>query len=47
MFECIGFGLGEYYQRIRKGIPFDICYTIEENNWNGKTTIQLTVKDIK
>ncbi|SMO59394.1 single-stranded-DNA-specific exonuclease RecJ [Solitalea koreensis] len=46
-FECIGFGLGEHYQRIRKGIPFDMCYTIEENTWNGKTTIQLSVKDIK
>ncbi|MCO4294038.1 single-stranded-DNA-specific exonuclease RecJ [Solitalea sp. MAHUQ-68] len=46
-FDCIGFNLGQHYQRIRKGIPFDICYTIEENSWNGKTTIQLSVKDIK
>lgn len=46
-FDCIGFNLGQHYQRIRKGIPFDICYSIEENTWNGKTTIQLNVKDIK
>ncbi|UKJ08360.1 single-stranded-DNA-specific exonuclease RecJ [Solitalea lacus] len=46
-FDCIGFNLGQHYQRIRKGIPFDICYSIEENTWNGKTTIQLSIKDIK
>ncbi|POY39414.1 single-stranded-DNA-specific exonuclease RecJ [Solitalea longa] len=46
-FDCIGFNLGVHYQRIRKGIPFDVCFTIEENTWNGKTTIQLNVKDIK
>ena len=27
--------------------PFDICYTIEENTYNGNTSIQLMVKDIK
>jgi single-stranded-DNA-specific exonuclease len=26
---------------------FDICYTIEENEWNGITSLQLNVKDIK
>ncbi len=25
----------------------DICYTIEENEWNGNTTLQLMVKDIR
>ena len=27
--------------------PFDLCYTIEENTYNGNTTIQLMVKDIR
>lgn len=47
VFECIGFGLGDYLAKIRKGIPFDICYTIEENEWNGQKTIQLNIKDLK
>ena len=29
-----------------KGFPFDVCYTLEENIHNGKTNIQLYVKDI-
>lgn len=47
VFECIGFGLGEYIHEINAGKPFDICYTIEENNWRGKKNLQLNVKAIK
>lgn len=43
----IAFQLGEYLPFIQKGLPFSICYHIEENEWNGKTTLQLNVKDIK
>lgn len=32
---------------INSGMPFHICYTLEENNYNGKQSIQLMVKDIK
>lgn len=46
-FDCIGFGLGQYGTRIKKNIPFNICYTLEENNWKGRTSIQLNIKDIK
>jgi single-stranded-DNA-specific exonuclease len=27
--------------------PFDICYTLEKNEWKGKTNIQLNVIDIR
>ncbi len=47
VFPAIGFQLGEHYQSIRSGDPFDICYTIEENTFRGKTVIQLQIKDIK
>jgi len=46
-FECIGFGLGEYANAINNGMPFDLCYTIEENVWRDKRSIQLNVKDIR
>ena len=45
--DGIAFGLGHYLPFIKRRIPFDICYTIEENSFNGKTTLQLNVKDIK
>ncbi|WP_437922280.1 single-stranded-DNA-specific exonuclease RecJ [Sphingobacterium sp. LRF_L2] len=46
-FECIGFGLAEYIDHINAGHPFDICYTIEENNWRGKKNLQLNIKAIR
>jgi len=46
-FNCIGFSLGEYVQLINTGAPFDICYTIEENKWKEKKSIQLNIKGIR
>ncbi|HBZ66099.1 MAG TPA: single-stranded-DNA-specific exonuclease RecJ [Bacteroidales bacterium] len=43
----IAFQLGDSFSDIHKGTPFNICYQIEENDWNGKTTLQLNVKDMK
>lgn len=43
----IAFQLGGYYSEIEKQNPFDIVYTIEENEWNGNITLQLNVKDIQ
>ncbi|SBW05810.1 single-stranded-DNA-specific exonuclease RecJ [uncultured Dysgonomonas sp.] len=33
-------------EMVKNDQPFDICYTLEENTHNGKTNIQLYVKDI-
>ena len=46
-FDCIGFGLAEYADAINTHRPFDLCYTIEENVWREKRSIQLNVKDIR
>ena len=43
----IAFKLGCHSEYVTKGLAFDICYAIQENEWKGKTTIQLGVKDIK
>ena len=43
----IAFGMSEHNEYIKGFNPFDICYTIEENNYNGNTSIQLLIKDIK
>lgn len=44
---AIGFNLGHHYEKIKQGIPFSICYHIDENTWQGNTTLQLRVMDIK
>lgn len=43
---AIAFNLGDYYEYIKEGNSFSICYHIEENKWQGHTTLQLRVKDI-
>ena len=42
----IGFGMSKYFEYVKSGKPFDICYTIDENVFNGKTNLQLLIKDI-
>ena len=44
---CIGFGLGDKIGLIKDKKPFKAAYTIDENYWNGKTSLQLKLKDIK
>lgn len=46
-FPGIAFQQGEYHGHVSKGLPFDICYHLEENEWNGKVNLQLNIKDIK
>jgi len=46
-FSAIAFQQGEHFFKIDKGIPFNICYYVEENEWNGSVTLQLNIKDVK
>jgi len=43
----IAFGMYEHNDLIKNLNPFDICYSIEENNYGGNTSLQLLIKDIK
>ena len=43
----IGFGMGDYFEIIKDDQSFDVCYSIDENEWNGKKSLQLRVRDIK
>ena len=46
-FSSIAFQLGERFPGIQKGLLMDICYHVEENEWNGLKNIQLNIKDIR
>ena len=46
-FSGIAFQKGDLFSRIHDGEPFSICYHLEYNTWQGKTNLQLNVKDIK
>ncbi|KWW31982.1 MAG: single-stranded-DNA-specific exonuclease [bacterium P3] len=46
-YPAIAFQMADCYDSMRGGQSFDLCYQLEENYWNGKTEIQLNVKDIR
>ncbi|WP_339609711.1 single-stranded-DNA-specific exonuclease RecJ [uncultured Planktosalinus sp.] len=46
-FTGIGFGMGEQYELIKDKKPFKAVYSLDENTWNGNTTIQLRLRDLK
>ncbi len=43
----IAFNQGHLIDKIKAKKPFDIVYTIEENEWQGNVSLQLMVKDLK
>jgi single-stranded-DNA-specific exonuclease len=45
--SAIAFQQGDQLGFVKSGAPFNICYHIEENEWNGQKSLQLNIKDIK
>ncbi len=45
--KAIAFNFGHYLEDLENGQSFSICYHIEENSWQGNTSLQLRVKDMK
>jgi single-stranded-DNA-specific exonuclease len=46
-FDSIAFQQGDKINIVNSQQAFDICYSIGENTWNGRTSLQLFIKDIK
>lgn len=47
VFPAIAFHQGEKYKHINKGMPFDICYQLMENEFRGNVSLQINVMDMK
>ena len=47
VFKSIGFGLGDKLSLIKNKAQFKAVFNIDENNWNGQSSIQLKLLDIK
>jgi single-stranded-DNA-specific exonuclease len=45
-YDAIGFTLGQKLPLIKNN-EFDICYHLQENNYNGTKSLQLNIKDIR
>ncbi|MFV5690531.1 single-stranded-DNA-specific exonuclease RecJ [Flavobacterium sp. LT1R49] len=44
---AIGFGLGKKLETTKNGQPFEMVYSIDENEWKGNVSLQLRLRDIK
>jgi single-stranded-DNA-specific exonuclease len=47
VFKAIAFQQAHHYNLMSCRIRFDACFTIEENEFKGKTSLQLNIKDLK
>lgn len=45
--DAIAFRMAGFYEQVKSGEPFSVIHTLEENEWNGRTTLQLNIRDIK
>ncbi|SNR38595.1 exonuclease RecJ [Lutibacter agarilyticus] len=46
-YNAIGFSMGDKYEIIQKEQAFKAVFNIDENHWNGNTSLQLLLKDLK
>lgn len=46
-FNCIGFGLGEWYDKIKAGDKIDIIFNLVLNEWNGSRNLEFKIIDLK
>lgn len=46
-YNAIGFNLGHKHQLTKNGSSFNAVFNIDENHWNGNTSLQLLLKDIQ
>jgi single-stranded-DNA-specific exonuclease len=45
--EAIAFGMGSLYGKLQNNLKVDIAYTLDMNEWNGKRSLQLKMRDIQ
>jgi len=50
-FDAIGFGMGDQLSTLkesqRTGTPLELLFSLEDNTWNGRTTLQLKARDLR
>jgi len=50
-FDVIGFGMGEKLSVLeesqKRNTPLELLFSLEDNTWNGKTTLQFKARDLR
>lgn len=47
LYDGIAFQLGHHHPMVEQQESFDVVYHVEENTFNGRTSLQLNIKDLK
>jgi single-stranded-DNA-specific exonuclease len=47
VYPAVGFNQSQHYEKLIKGFPVDLAFVVEINEWQGQSTIQLNIRDIK
>ncbi|GET33229.1 single-stranded-DNA-specific exonuclease RecJ [Prolixibacter bellariivorans] len=47
VFSAIAFSQSQHFEMIKQSLPFDICYSVTENEYRGKVYMQLNVRDMR
>ena len=47
IFQVVGFDQINHYKRLAAGDKFNMAFTLEENTFNGETSLQMKIRDIK
>jgi single-stranded-DNA-specific exonuclease len=45
--DAIGFNLGGRFEEIKKAGAFSMAFTLDENEWNGRKSLQLKIKGVE
>ena len=46
-FTGIGFNIADKFSIVQSKKPFDLVFTLDENEWNGETNLQLKIIDLR
>ena len=47
IFDAVGFGLGELFDKLNNSQTFSVCYNINENMFLNQISLQIAIKDIR
>jgi single-stranded-DNA-specific exonuclease len=47
VFDVIAFGMGNRIDELADGVLIDLLYNVDENVWNGRSSLQLVAKDLR
>jgi single-stranded-DNA-specific exonuclease len=45
--DAIGFNFGARFEEVKRAGAFSMAFTLDENEWNGRKSLQLKIKGVE